>query len=298
MDLPVPGRPHPGDRHRRPRPQAVPLPPEVARSGATRRSSTTCSRFARALPALREARRRATSARDDLSREQRPRVRRRGCSTAASSASAPRTTRSTNETYGLATMRKDHVTPARRHACVFDYPAKHGKRRVQSVVDPEVAEIVARAQAPPRRRRRAARLQARPAAGSTCARRTSTRTSRTRRAWTSRAKDFRTWGATVLAAVGARRRRRRRHAEDRAQARGHPRGQGGRPLPRQHAGGRPRVLHRPARLRPLPRRPDDRPRARRIGDDEDATAIQGPVEEAVLDLLEGPRSSEHLERVA
>jgi DNA topoisomerase I len=35
-----------------------------------------------------------------------------------------------------------------------------------------------------------------------------------------------------------------------------------------------------------------------IGDDEDATAIQGPAEAAVLDLLEGVRSSEYLERVA
>ena len=34
-----------------------------------------------------------------------------------------------------------------------------------------------------------------------------------------------------------------------------------------------------------------------IGDDEDATAIQGPAEAAVLDLLEGVRSSEYLERV-
>ena len=34
-----------------------------------------------------------------------------------------------------------------------------------------------------------------------------------------------------------------------------------------------------------------------LGDDEEATAIQGPAEEAVLDLLEGVRSSEYVERI-
>ena len=50
-----------------------------------------------------------------------------GCSTAASSGSAPRTTPSQNESYGLATMRKEHVT-ARATTMVFDYPAKSGQR--------------------------------------------------------------------------------------------------------------------------------------------------------------------------
>src|SRR4051812_24756776 len=47
----------------------------------------------------------------------------------------------TNETYGLATMRKAHVK-LQGSRLVFDYPAKHGKRRVQSVIDPEVAVVV------------------------------------------------------------------------------------------------------------------------------------------------------------
>src|SRR4051812_9605277 len=46
-----------------------------------------------------------------------------------------------NESYGLATMRKSHVT-LRDGFIVFDYPAKHGKRHVRSVVDPEVAVVV------------------------------------------------------------------------------------------------------------------------------------------------------------
>src|SRR5438067_12890479 len=46
-----------------------------------------------------------------------------------------------NDSYGLATILKSHVTVG-REGITFDYPAKSGQRRVQSVVDPEVAEIV------------------------------------------------------------------------------------------------------------------------------------------------------------
>src|SRR3712207_5569979 len=46
-----------------------------------------------------------------------------------------------NETFGLATMRKSHVRLADGATMVFDYPAKHGKRRIQAVVDPDVASI-------------------------------------------------------------------------------------------------------------------------------------------------------------
>ena len=47
MDLPEPERPPPGDRARRPRPQAVPLPPGAGARSATPRSSTGWSRSAR-----------------------------------------------------------------------------------------------------------------------------------------------------------------------------------------------------------------------------------------------------------
>jgi DNA topoisomerase I len=40
-------------------------------------------------------------------------------------------------------MRKAHVTVGRDGEMVFDYPAKSGLRRVQAVVDPPVAQIVA-----------------------------------------------------------------------------------------------------------------------------------------------------------
>lgn len=46
-----------------------------------------------------------------------------------------------NDTYGLATMRRDHVTVS-GDLVSFDYVSKGAKRRVQSVVDPEVAAVV------------------------------------------------------------------------------------------------------------------------------------------------------------
>src|ERR671920_815999 len=49
----------------------------------------------------------------------------------------------TNESYGLATMRKRHAT-VDGDTLLFDYPAKSGKRRVQAVVDPEIADTIAR----------------------------------------------------------------------------------------------------------------------------------------------------------
>ena len=105
-----------------------------------------------------------------------------------------------NQSYGLATMCKEHVTVARDGEMVFDYPAKSGVRRVQAVVDPLVSEIVA---ALKRRRGGGQELLA----------------YKERRRWRDlrsddinaylkeatgddfSAKDFRTWNATVLAAV-------------------------------------------------------------------------------------------------
>src|SRR3954471_20477904 len=47
-----------------------------------------------------------------------------------------------NDSYGLATMRKDHVTVTRNHAINFDFTGKSGIRHVRYVVDEPVAEIV------------------------------------------------------------------------------------------------------------------------------------------------------------
>ena len=46
-----------------------------------------------------------------------------------------------NQTYGLATMQKEHVR-VRGDEVVFDYTAKSQKHRVQSVVDPEAVEVL------------------------------------------------------------------------------------------------------------------------------------------------------------
>jgi DNA topoisomerase I len=106
----------------------------------------------------------------------------------------------TNETYGLATMRKEHVRIESPATMVFDYPAKNGKRRVQGMVDPEACDVVARLR---RRRSGGEELLA----------------YRENRTWVDirsadinewikattggdhSAKDFRTWNATVLAAT-------------------------------------------------------------------------------------------------
>ena len=164
-----------------------------------------------------------------------------------------------NETFGLATMRKTHVRLAPECALVFDYAAKGGQRRVQSVVDPAVYGLVEAL----KRRRNGRELLA----------------YRTARAWVDitstdindfirqqaggpfTAKDFRTWNATVLAAAalgvarGAAgtktgRRRAKSLAVDEVAR-----------YLRQHADRVQDVVHRPTGLRPLRRRGDDRSRS-------------------------------------
>jgi DNA topoisomerase IB len=110
-----------------------------------------------------------------------------------------------NETYGLTTLLKSHVR-VERDGLLFDFPAKHGQRRVQRVEDADVRPVIA---ALKRRRGGGAELLAwrRPAAGGS------------RAAWVDvkaddvnaylkeaaggdfSAKDFRTWNATALCAV-------------------------------------------------------------------------------------------------
>src|SRR5690606_18116575 len=105
----------------------------------------------------------------------------------------------TNETYGLATMRRDHVT-VDATTVSFDYPAKHGKRRVQSVVDPEVAVVV---QTLKRRRSGGDELLAYKRGRRWVDVKSADINAYVKEATGSdfSAKDFRTWGATVLAAV-------------------------------------------------------------------------------------------------
>ncbi|MBS1868343.1 MAG: DNA topoisomerase IB [Actinobacteria bacterium] len=108
-----------------------------------------------------------------------------------------------NETYGLTTLRRAHVR-VERDGLLFDFPAKHGVRRVQRVCDGDVRPVVA---ALKRRRGGGEELLA------------WRRPSGSRSRWVDvkaedvnaylkeaaggdfSAKDFRTWNATALCAV-------------------------------------------------------------------------------------------------
>ncbi len=168
------------------------------RSRRDREKFAEMTRFARALPGLREA-----AARD---------LRRRGLGRERVLACAVRLLdrgffrigtegyAAENGSYGLATMKRRHVTLESDGSVRFDYRSKGGRRRVQSVVDPAVFRVV---QALLRRRTGTELLAY-----------------RSGRSWvdvtsddinaylkdvtedTFSAKDFRTWNATVLASVG------------------------------------------------------------------------------------------------
>jgi DNA topoisomerase IB len=155
-------------------------------------------RFAHALPALREHVEAGLGG-DELTRERvlacAVRLLDRGFFRIGSEQYAVQ-----NESYGLATMRKEHVSITDRGEMVFDYPAKSGIRRVQAVVDPQALDVV---KALRRRRGGGDELLA----------------FKEGRRWRDvrsddinaylkeatgddfSAKDFRTWNATVLAAV-------------------------------------------------------------------------------------------------
>ena len=103
------------------------------------------------------------------------------------------------ETFGLTTMRKEHVSITGNEVA-FEYLAKGGKHRVHSVVDPVVTEIISELK---RRRSGGDELLAYRAADGSWA----DINARDVNAWIREAtggefsaKDFRTWSATVLAA--------------------------------------------------------------------------------------------------
>ena len=155
-------------------------------------------RFGRALPRLRER------VEDDLHLEGMPRERVLACAIRLLDRGFFRIGSEgyaeENETYGLATMLKEHVEIGSDGDLAFDYPAKSGKQRIQSLIDPDAAEIVRQLK---RRRGGIPELLA----------------YRAGRRWVDvksddinqyvklqtggsfSAKDFRTWNATVLAAV-------------------------------------------------------------------------------------------------
>jgi DNA topoisomerase I len=96
------------------------------------------ARFARALPDLRE---RVAA---DLGGEELTRARVQACAVRLLDVGFFRIGgEEYTESYGLATMRKSHVTLERDCEMVFDFPAKSGQRRIQAIVDPEAGAIVA-----------------------------------------------------------------------------------------------------------------------------------------------------------
>ena len=105
-----------------------------------------------------------------------------------------------NGTYGLATMRREHVT-VRGDLVTFDYVAKSAKQRVQSVVDPEVRKVV---QLLVRRKGGGEELLAYKDRGQWRDITSADINAYLKEVFGTEvsAKDFRTWHATVLTAVG------------------------------------------------------------------------------------------------
>ncbi|MCU1595197.1 MAG: topoisomerase [Frankiales bacterium] len=105
------------------------------------------------------------------------------------------------DSFGLATLRKEHVSVSTDDVVTFDYIAKSGKHRVQSIAEPEVCEVV---RALRRRRGGADTLLAYRDRSQWVPVRSSDINAHLRELTGGdfTAKDFRTWSATVLAAVG------------------------------------------------------------------------------------------------
>ena len=202
-----------------------------------------------------------------------------------------------NESYGLATMRKDHVRLS-KGTITFDYPAKSGQRRVQSIVDDQVYDVVVAL-----KRRRGGDPEL-------LAYKEGTRWRDIKSADINAyvkevtggdfsAKDFRTWNATVLAAVAlavsgpaasaaptARKRAKTRAVKEVA----------------RYLGNTPAVC----RASYIDPRIFDRYDAGltiggilpAVAETSDMDSLHGPIEDAVLDLIAEEESSPAIERVA
>jgi DNA topoisomerase I len=202
-----------------------------------------------------------------------------------------------NQTYGLATMRRSDVRLDGR-IVTFDYVAKGGKRQVQSIVDDEVFEVI--------------RILKRRRVGSTLL------AFRQGRKWIEirstdinaavksildgefSAKDFRTWNATVLAAVAvavsggvaASKTGRKRAISRAVQEVAHYLGNTSAVCRSSYID--PRVFDRYRSGWTISGVLDELGKDAAFGD----LSTQGLIEEAVIDLLEDRRSSPALEKVA
>ena len=205
-----------------------------------------------------------------------------------------------NDSYGLATIHKRHVK-LDDGAIIFDYPAKSGQRRIQSIVDPEVYEIVER-------------LKKRRGGGSELlayleGRRWVDLKSADINAYIKEvtggdfsAKDFRTWNATVLAALAlavsasqsavgsatARKRAKNRAVKEVAHYLGNT------PTVARASYIDPRVFDRfdaGLTIGGVLGLDDD------VGDEGDIGSLHGPAEEAVIDLIREDEDSDAVENV-
>jgi DNA topoisomerase-1 len=252
--------------------------------------------FAQALPKLRRHVQR------DLQREGMPRERVLGCAARLLDRGFFRIGSEDyaeeNDTYGVATMRKDHVE-VDGDRVTFDYESKGGKRRVQWIGDPAVAEVV---RALKRRRGGSQELLAYKTDGRWLDVRSPDVNQYVKDVTGGEfsAKDFRTWSATVLAAVAlavsgpaaqgsktARNRAKTRAVKEVARYLGNT------PAVTRASYIDPRVFDRfdggmtiggvlPDLVEDTALWPD----------------VQGAVEEAVLDLIAGEEESAALEKVA
>lgn len=106
---------------------------------AARRKFESMRDFAATLPKLRRA------VKKDLAREGMPRERALACAVRLLDLGFFRIGgeeyAETNESYGVATVLREHVS-VEGEEVIFDFPAKSGQRRVQSIRDPEVKAAV------------------------------------------------------------------------------------------------------------------------------------------------------------
>ena len=202
-----------------------------------------------------------------------------------------------NDSYGLATMQKRHVSLA-DGIITFDYRAKSGKRRIQRIVDDDVYEIIATLK---RRRGGGDDLLAYRPDGRWVDVKSPDINEylKSLTGETFTAKDFRTWNATVLAAVslvsfvGAKSKTARNRAISQA-CKDVARYIGNTPAVCRASYIDPRVFDRFRSGWTIAPALEDLGVGATFGEIE----TQATIEEAVLDLIEDRRESEMLEKTA